>query len=96
MKRLIAVALVAAFLVALPASHLVMAGKGKVAICHFNGHQGVNFGDWVICGDGSFCRAQGGKVIRVGIPACQNGHGADPDGTKPCNKSTCLTGPNPC
>ena len=38
MKRLIAFALIAAFIVAIPASHQLLAEKkNKVAICHVNG-----------------------------------------------------------
>ena len=48
----------------------------KVAICHFDGHDG-GFGDFVIIGRGIGCTGRGGCVLIVARRACEKGHKAD-------------------
>ena len=74
MKKLLFAAAAVGFILVLQPAEPVQA-HGKVAICHFGGHNG----DFVTTGDGCGCLKLGGKVLVNGGKACEKGHKASGD-----------------
>ena len=71
MKKLLFLAAVVGFtFVLVPADNAQAAGGNKVGICHYTGHTGGTFGDFVTTGSGLFCVNDGGNIIIVGRKAC--------------------------
>jgi len=75
-KLLFLVAAVGFILVLAPADNAQASAGDQVAICHFPGHVGGTFNDFVTTSVGIFCVNDGGNVIIVGQQACEKGHKA--------------------